>query len=58
MYLLIYMVFGVVLVAAVLVVLVAAVLALHARLKTDALMLMRATTAFGLIWAGSSSLAV
>jgi hypothetical protein len=50
MYLLIYMVFGVVLVAA--------VLALHARLKTDALMLMRATTAFGLIWAGSSSLAV
>ena len=44
MYLLIYVVFGVVLVAL--------VLALHARLKTDAPMLMGATTAFGLIWAG------
>jgi hypothetical protein len=44
MYLLIYVVFGVVLVPLVLV--------LHARLKTDAPMLMGATTAFGLIWAG------
>ncbi|KTG08537.1 hypothetical protein AUR64_17830 [Haloprofundus marisrubri] len=44
MYLLIYVVFGAVLVAL--------VLALHERLKTDAPMLMRATTAFGLIWAG------
>lgn len=44
MYLLIYVVFGVLLIAL--------VLALHERLKTDAPMLMRATTAFGLIWAG------
>jgi hypothetical protein len=44
MYLLIYVVFGVVLVAL--------VLSLHARLKPDAPMLMGATTAFGLIWAG------
>ena len=44
MYLLIYVVFGVVLVAL--------VLSLHARLKSDAPMLMGATTAFGLIWAG------
>jgi hypothetical protein len=44
MYLLIYVVFGVVLVPLVLV--------LHARLETDAPMLMGATTAFGLIWAG------
>ena len=44
MYLLIYVVFGVVLVAL--------VLALHERLQTDAPMLMRATTALGLIWAG------
>jgi hypothetical protein len=44
MYLLIYVVFGIVLVAL--------VLALHERLETDAPMLMRATTAFGLIWAG------
>ena len=44
MYLLIYVVFGVVLVAL--------VLSLHAHLKTDAPMLMGATTAFGLIWAG------
>ncbi|MFC6722977.1 hypothetical protein ACFQE1_00905, partial [Halobium palmae] len=41
MYLLIYVVFGIVLVAL--------VLALHERLKADAPMLMRATTAFGLI---------
>ena len=44
MYLLIYVVFGVVLGAL--------VLALHERLQTDAPMLMRATTALGLIWAG------
>ncbi len=44
MYLLIYVVFGILLVAL--------VLALHERLKPDAPMLMRATTAFGLIWAG------
>ena len=44
MYLLIYVIFGIVLVAL--------VLALHERLATDAPMLMRATTAFGLIWAG------
>jgi hypothetical protein len=44
MYLLIYVVFGVVLVAL--------VLALHARLATEAPMLMGATTAFGLLWAG------
>jgi len=44
MNLLIYVVFGVVLVAL--------VLSLHARLKSDAPMLMGATTAFGLIWAG------
>jgi hypothetical protein len=44
MYLLIYVIFGIVLVAL--------VLALHERLKTEAPMLMRATTAFGLIWAG------
>jgi hypothetical protein len=44
MYLLIYVVFGVVLVGL--------VLALHARLETEAPMLMGATTAFGLIWAG------
>jgi hypothetical protein len=44
MYLLIYVVFGIVLVAL--------VLTLHERLVTDAPMLMRATTAFGLIWAG------
>ncbi|SDM62353.1 protein of unknown function [Halogranum gelatinilyticum] len=44
MYLLIYVVFGIVLVGL--------VLALHERLATDAPMLMRATTAFGLIWAG------
>ena len=44
MNLLIYVVFGIVLVALVLV--------LHERLKTDAPMLMRATTTFGLIWAG------
>ncbi|KAB1198916.1 DUF4386 family protein [Haloferax sp. MBLA0078] len=44
MYLLIYVVFGIVLVTL--------VLALHERLKTDAPMLMRVTTAFGLIWAG------
>ncbi|RDZ65637.1 hypothetical protein C5B90_04570 [Haloferax sp. Atlit-12N] len=44
MYLLIYVVFGIVLVAL--------VLALHERLAADAPMLMRATTAFGLIWAG------
>ncbi|WP_152421542.1 DUF4386 family protein [Haloferax gibbonsii] len=44
MYLLIYVVFGIVLVAL--------VLALHERLAAGAPMLMRATTAFGLIWAG------
>jgi len=44
MYLLIYVVFGIVLVAL--------VLALHERLAASAPMLMRATTAFGLIWAG------
>ncbi|MFD1687102.1 hypothetical protein [Halobellus litoreus] len=44
MNLLIYVVFGIVLVAL--------VLALHEHLKADAPMLMRATTAFGLIWAG------
>jgi hypothetical protein len=44
MYLLIYVVFGIVLVAL--------VMALHARLKVEAPMLMAATTAFGLIWAG------
>jgi hypothetical protein len=44
MYLLIYVIFGIVLVAL--------VLALHEHLKADAPILMRATTAFGLIWAG------
>jgi hypothetical protein len=44
MYLLIYVVFGVVLVAL--------VLTLHERLAAGAPLLMRATTAFGLIWAG------
>ncbi|WP_198667983.1 DUF4386 family protein [Saliphagus sp. LR7] len=44
MYLLIYVVFGIVLVAL--------VLALHDRLKTGAPSLMQAATAFGLIWAG------
>ena len=44
MYLLIYVVFGIVLVAL--------VLALHERLKTDAPMLMRSTTCFGNIWIG------
>jgi hypothetical protein len=44
MYLLIYVVFGIVLVAL--------VLTLHERLAAGAPMLMRATTAFGIIWAG------
>jgi hypothetical protein len=44
MYLLIYVVFGVVLVAL--------VLALHTRLEAEAPILVGATTAFGLIWAG------
>jgi hypothetical protein len=44
MNLLIYVVFGIVLVVL--------VLALHERLAADAPMLMRVTTAFGLIWAG------
>ncbi|AUV83991.1 hypothetical protein C2R22_13355 [Salinigranum rubrum] len=44
MYLLIYVVFGVILVAL--------VMTVHERLKSDAPMLMRVTTAFGLIWAG------